>query len=149
MTERWFEDFQAGDEIRSPGKTLTEAEMIDFAFTYDPQPFHMDKVAAEGHMYGGLIAPGWMLGAIAFRLFMMTNPWGESSLGSPGVDALRWLRPVRAGDTLSVLVTVTEVRPSRSKPHMGLVHLDWQLQTQDGETAMTMKSIQMLKKRPV
>ncbi len=96
MSDRWFEDFKVGDQIVSSGKTLTEAEIIDWAFHFDPQPFHMDKVAAEEHMYGGLIASGWMLGTYAFRLFTMANPWApEASLGSPGIEGLR-LDPARA-----------------------------------------------------
>jgi len=148
MDGRWFEDFKVGDEIVSPGKTLTEAEIIDWAFHFDPQPFHMDKVAAEAHMYGGLIASGWMLGTYSFRLFIMTNPWApEASLGSPGLEELRWVRPVRPGDTIHVVVTIADARVSRSKPDRGVVVLDWQVRDQNGETAMTMRSIQLLKRR--
>lgn len=148
MREGWFEDFAVGDEIRSPGKTITEAEIVDWALTYDPQPFHMDKEAAAKHMYGGLIASGWMLGAISFRLFIMTNPFGEASLGSPGCDQLRWLQPVRPDDTIHVVVTVTETRPSRSKPDRGVVTMDWAVRNQNDETVMTMQSIQLLLRRP-
>ena len=149
MDGRWFEDFKVGDQIVSPGKTITEAEIIDWAFHFDPQPFHMDKVAAESHMYGGLIASGWMLGTYTFRLFTMANPWApNASLGSPGLEELRWVRPVRPGDTIHVVVTITDARPSRSKPDRGVVELDWQVLDQNDETAMTMRSIQLLKRRP-
>lgn len=148
MREGWFEDFSVGDEIRSPGKTITESEIIDWALAYDPQPFHMDKEAAAKHMYGGLIASGWMLGALSFRLFVMTNPFGEASLGSPGIDALRWLAPVRPGDTIHVVVTVGDSRPSRSKPDRGIVTMDWAVRNQRDETVMTMQSIQLLLRRP-
>ncbi len=74
MSGRWFEDFKVGDQIVSPGKTITEAEIIDWGFRFDPQPFHIDKEAAAEHMYGGLIASGWMLGTYSFRLFMLANP---------------------------------------------------------------------------
>jgi len=148
MDERWFEDFAVGDEFVSPAKTITEAEIVDWAFRYDPQPFHMDKQAAGAHMYGGLIASGWLLGAVAFRLFMMTNPWGAASLGSPGCDALRWVKPVRPDDTIHVVVTVTEARPSRSKPDRGVVNMAWDVRNQDGDTVMTMQSVQLLRRRP-
>ncbi|MBT5195725.1 MAG: MaoC family dehydratase [Rhodospirillaceae bacterium] len=149
MTDRWYEDVKVGEKIISPGKTLTEAEIINWAFQFDPQPFHMDKVAAEEHMYGGLIASGWMLGTYSFRLFLLTQPWAEeASLGSPGIDDLRWVRPVRPGDTIHVEVTVTDSRPSASKPDRGIVGLDWQLRDQNDEIAMTMRSIQLLRRRP-
>lgn len=148
MREGWFDDFSVGDEIHSPGKTVTESEIIDWALKYDPQPFHMDAEAARQHMYGGLIAPGWLVGALAFRLFVMTNPFGEASLGSPGCDELRWTMPVRPGDTIRTVVTVTDTRPSRSKPDRGVVSMDWAVKNQNGETVMTMKSIQLLLKRP-
>ena len=148
MQGRWYEDFTVGDEIVSPGKTITESEIIDWAFRYDPQAFHMDKVAAADHMYGGLIASGWLLGSVAFRLFMMTNPFGEASLGSPGCDELRWLTPVRPDDTIHVVVRITDARLSRSKPDRGIVGMDWAVRNQHGETVMTMKSVQLVRRRP-
>ena len=149
MSGRWFEDFKVGDQIVSPGKTLTEAEIIDWAFHFDPQPFHMDKVAAEAHMYGGLIASGWMLGTYALRLFTMANPRApEASLGSRGIEGLRWIRPVRPDDTIHVVVTITDSRLSESKPDRGVVGMDWEVLDQNDEVAMTMRSIQLLKLRP-
>ncbi|MDE0943597.1 MAG: MaoC family dehydratase [Alphaproteobacteria bacterium] len=149
MSDHWYEDFTVGDQIISPGKTLTEAEIIDWAFRFDPQPFHMDKVAAAEHMYGGLIASGWMLGTYAFRLFTMANPWApDASLGSPGVENLRWIHPVRPDDTIHVEVTITDSRPSASKPDRGVVGMDWQVIDQNDVVAMTMRSIQLLRRRP-
>ena len=148
MNGRWFEDFKVGDKIISPGKTITEAEIIDWAFRFDPQPFHMDKNAAAEHMYGGLIASGWMLGTYSFRLFMLANPWETTaSLGSPGMDEVRWIRPARPGDTLHVEVTITDSRPSSSKVDRGIVSLGWQLLNQNDELLMSMKSIQLLRRR--
>jgi len=149
MSDHWYEDFKVGDQIISPGKTLTEAEIIDWAFRFDPQPFHMDKVAAAEHMYGGLIASGWMLGTYAFRLFTMANPWApDASLGSPGVENLRWIHPVRPDDTIHVEVTITDSRPSAIKPDRGVVGMDWQVIDQNDVVAMTMRSIQLLRRRP-
>ncbi len=148
MSGRWYEDFKVGDEIISPGKTITEAEIIDWAFRFDPQPFHMDKNAAEAHMYGGLIASGWMLGTYSFRLFMLAHPWDpEASLGSPGVEDMRWIKPARPGDTIHVVVTIADARVSTSKPDRGIVNMDWRLCDQDDETLMTMRSVQLLRRR--
>ena len=148
MSGRWCEDFKVGDKIISPGKTITEAEIIDWAFRFDPQPFHMDKNAAAEHMYGGLIASGCMLGTYSFRLFMHANPWETAaSLGSPGIDEVRWIRPARPGDTLHVEVTITDSRPSSSKVDRGIVSLGWQLLNQNDELLMSMKSIQLLRRR--
>lgn len=148
MSERWFEDFHVGDAFRSPAKTFTESEIVDYAFTYDPQPFHIDKRAAEDSMYGGLIASGWQVMAVAFRLFMQTNPFGNASLGSPGVDELRWLRPVRPGDSIRTIVTCGETRPSRSKPDRGIAILEYNVVNQHEETVMTLKAVQLLRRRP-
>lgn len=144
---RWFEDFTVGEEIRSPAKTLSEAEIMDFAWRFDPQPFHIDKPAAEAGIYGGLIASGWHLGSLAFRLFTMTNTLGETSLGAPGVDEIRWLKPVRPGDTVYVVVRISDMRPSRSKTDRGIVMMDYRVINQNDETVMTMRGIQLMRRR--
>ena len=147
MAGRWYEDFTVGEEIRSPGKTLTEAEIVEFGFRYDPQPFHIDKQAAGASIYGGLIASGWHIGSIAFRLLTMTDVLGEASLGSPGIDELRWLKPVRPNDTLTTVVRITEMRPSRSKPDRGIVVMAYRIVNQDEETVMTMQALQLIRRR--
>lgn len=148
MTERWFEDFRVGDRFVSPGYTFTESEIIDFALRYDPQPFHMDRTAAERSPYGGLIASGWQIGSIAFRLFTMTNPFGRASQGSPGLDELRWLRPVRPGDTIRMEAEVIEVRASASRPDRGIAVLTYRALNQNGEPVMSMRAAQLLARRP-
>lgn len=147
INERFYEEFEIGDRIIAPGKTITEAEIIDYAFRYDPQPFHIDKEAAGKHMYGGLIASGFLVCSVAFRLFMMVNPFGGASLGSPGIDQMRWLLPVRPGDTIAVTVEVTAMRRSRSKPDRGLIDLAWQVLNQAGELVMSMQSVQIVRCR--
>ncbi len=147
MAGRWYEDFTVGEEIRSPGKTLTEAEIVEFGFRYDPQPFHIDKQAAGASIYGGLIASGWHIGSVAFRLLTMTDVLGEASLGSPGIDELRWLKPVRPNDTLTTIVRITEMRPSRSKPDRGIVVMAYRIVNQDEETVMTMQAMQLIRRR--
>jgi acyl dehydratase len=147
MAGRWYEDFEVGEEIRSPSKTMTEAEIVQFAFLYDPQPFHIDKPTAEASIYGGLIASGWHLTAVAFRLLMQAGVLGEASLGSPGIDELRWLQPVRPGDTITTVVEIAEKRLSRSKPDRGIVIMDYRIVNQDDEAVMTMRGIQLIRRR--
>jgi len=144
---KWFEDFAIGEEIVSPAKTFTEADIVDFAFRYDPQPFHLDKPAAEAGIYGGLIASGWHLGSVAFRLFTMTNALAAASLGSPGLDEVRWLKPVRPGDTVRTVVVIADKRPSRSKPDRGIVTMDYRVINQEDEVVMTMRGIQLVARR--
>jgi acyl dehydratase len=145
----YLEDFKAGDEFASPGITLTEAQIIEFALTFDPQPFHVDASAAASGPFGGLIASGFHTAALTFRLFWQTGVLGEASLGSPGFDELRWLKPVRPGDTLRVVARVVDVTRSRSKPDRGAVKMAYTTMNQHGEPVMTLVAIQLVKARPV
>ncbi|MBF1166410.1 MAG: MaoC family dehydratase, partial [Dechloromonas agitata] len=125
-----------------------EAEIIDFAWRYDPQPFHLDATAALGSPYGGLIASGFQSLAICFRLFIQSGVLAESSMGSPGIDELRWLAPVRPGDTLHSEIEVLEVRPSSSRPDRGIARLKYQAVNQRGETVLTFIVNHLLRRRP-
>jgi acyl dehydratase len=144
----YFEDFTPGREFRTDGATITEAQILDFALAFDPQPFHLDAEAAKESIFGGLIASGFQTMALTFRLFIQTRALAASSLGSPGVDELRWLRPVRPGDTLRAVVQVVEQRPSTSKPDRGIVRLHWASLNQRGEPVLTMTSMQLVRRRP-
>ncbi len=150
MTVRdlYFEDFTPGREFRTEGATLTEGQIVDFALSFDPQPFHLDAEAARETIFGGLIASGFQTMALTFRLFVETRALVACSLGSPGVDELRWLRPVRPGDTLRATVQVLEQRPSTSKPDRGIVRLRWTTLNQRGEPVLTMTSMQLVRRRP-
>lgn len=128
-----FEDFTVGRVFRSAGCTLTEAEIVSFALTYDPQPFHIDKEAAKDTPFGGLIASGFQTLALGFRLFYQTGAIAACSLGGAGVDELRWTAPVRPGDTLKVEVEVVEQRPSQSRPDRGRVRMLYRLLNQQGD----------------
>ena len=143
----YFEDFTPGREFRTDGVTITEGQILDFALAFDPQPFHLDAEAAKETIFGGLIASGFHTMALTFRLFAQTRALAACSLGSPGVDELRWLRPVRPGDTLRATVTVQEQRPSTSKPDRGIVRLLWTALNQRGEPVLTMTSMQLVKRR--
>lgn len=122
-----FADFHAGQRIHAGPNVLTEAEVLQFARSYDPQWFHADPAAAAAGRFGGLIASGWHTCAIAMRLLVDTALTGSESFASPGVAQVRWPHPVRPGDTLRLLATVTEVRRSSSRPQLGIVTWRWQL----------------------
>lgn len=148
MNTRFLDDLTVGDRFISGGLTLTEAEIIDFAFRYDPQSFHLDTVAAAESPYGGLIASGFQSLALCFRLFIQSGILAGSSMGSPGIDELRWLAPVRPGDTLRSEVEVLEVRPSSSKPDRGIARLQYRALNQRGETVLSFIVAHLLKRRP-
>ncbi|HEY3466470.1 MAG TPA: MaoC family dehydratase [Amycolatopsis sp.] len=121
MTDRYFEDYVPGVTYDCGSIEVTEAEILEFARRFDPQTFHVDPVAAVDGPYGGLIASGWHTASLMMRLYADNYLSPLSSLGSPGVDELRWPRPVRPGAVLSLRATVLEARLSRSKPDRGLV----------------------------
>ena len=146
--EVYFEDFTPGREFRTEGITVTEGQIIDFAMTFDPQPFHLNVEAAKATIYEGLIASGFQTMALTFRLFVQTRALAACSLGSPGVDEVRWLRPVRPGDTLRATVHVLDRRPSTSKPDRGIVRLHWTTVNHRGEPVLTMTSMQLVRRRP-
>lgn len=148
MDTRFLDDLTPGQRFTSPGLTLTEAEIIDFAWRYDPQPFHLDANAAAGSPYGGLIASGFQSLAICFRLFIQSGVLAESSMGSPGIDELRWLAPVRPGDTLHSEIEVLEVRPSTSKPDRGIARLKYQAVNQRGEAVLSFIVMHLLRRKP-
>ena len=148
MTSRFLDDFTPGQHFTTPGVTLTEADIIDFAWRYDPQPFPLDATAAANSPYGGLIASGFQSLALCFRLFIQSGLLAESSMGSPGIDELRWLLPVRPGDTLHGRVEVLEVRPSRSKPDRGIARFKYQAVNQRGETVLSFIVNHLLRCRP-
>jgi len=145
--KHYWEDFNVGDTAPMGERRLEAAEMVAFAKAFDPQPFHVDEAAARESMYGGLIASGWHTAALCMRLIVALLGPGSGSLGSPGVDELRWLKPVRPGDELSVRVEVLEAIPSRSKPDRGLVKLRYTMRNQDGDDVMTMIALGLVLRR--
>jgi len=146
--ERFFEDYPVGEIAEFGDHAVTEDEIIGFANRYDPQPFHTDHAAAAESIYGGIIASGWMTGSIAMRLMVDHYISPLSSMGSPGIDELRWLKPVRPGDRLRVRVAVIDSRPSQSKPDRGMILLSWEVINQKAETVLTMKAWGMYRRRP-
>lgn len=146
--ERYFEDYRPGLVCVYGSEYVQEKEVIEFARRFDPQFIHTDPATAAEGPFGGLIASGWHTASLMMRIFASSYLNEHASLGGAGVDKLRWLSPVRPGDTLSAKFTVVEARKSRSKPDRGLVHIDIELSRGDGEVVMTMRSISMLRTRP-
>jgi acyl dehydratase len=141
------DDLTVGDRFESKGMTLTEADIVGFARQWDPQPFHIDSEAAGRSHFGGLIASGFQTLAVAFRMFYQTGVIVDANMGGPGVDELRWLLPVRPGDTLRVAAEVKEIVPSRSKPDRGLLKLGLAASNQRGDVVMTATLLVMMRRQ--
>jgi acyl dehydratase len=149
IDQRYFEDYIPGAIHEFGSIIVEEAEIISFAKRFDPQPFHIDPEAAEKSVYGGLIASGWHSAALMMRLFVDHYLSHVASHGSPGLDELRWLEPVRPGDTLSVRVTITETRRSHTKPDRGIVRAYCEGLNQHRKVVVTMKAINILACREI
>ena len=135
---RAFEDFTVGLTIVHGSRTVTRSDIIAFAAKFDPQPFHLDEAAPETGLTGGLIASGWHIAAIFMRLLTDSLLLDSTCLGSPGVETLKWAKPLRPGDTLSGRSTVTAARPSRSRPDRGIVSFRHEALNQTGDVVMWM-----------
>ena len=146
--ERYFEDFAPGSVHEYGPAEVSEAEILEFARKYDPQPIHVDPDWARTGPFGGLIASGWHTAALMMRLLVENYLPAGASLASPGIDELRWVRPVRPGDMLSARVTVVEARPSPSKPDRGLLRSRIEVIDGDGSVVMTLVALNMLRRRP-
>jgi acyl dehydratase len=144
VEKRYFEDYASGAVHEFGSIAVDEAEMIAFARRFDPQPFHTDPEAAEQSVFGGLIASGWYTASLMMRLFVDHYLSHVASLSSPGVDELRWLKPVRPGDAIWLRVTVSKTQRSRSKPDRGIVHSYIEALNQNGEIVMSMKAMNLL-----
>jgi acyl dehydratase len=148
ITDRYLEDYVEGDVHRF-GEIVVEAdELIAFAKRFDPQAMHTDPEAAKNTPFGGLIASGWHTAGLMMRLYVEHYLTNVASLASPGLDELRWLKPVRPGDMLSVCVTVLKTVPSKSKPDRGAVTSFIEVINQASEIVMTLKVVNIIGKRP-
>ena len=146
--EYYFEDATVGDVLDLGSRTVSEAEILAFARDFDPQPFHIDPEAAAQSIFGGIIASGWHTCALTMRLMVDSFLSRAASLGSPGVEHIRWLQPVRPGDTLTARIVVLDVRPSQSKPDRGSVQMRTEVTNQAGDLVMTMESTGLVGRRP-
>jgi acyl dehydratase len=149
MSGEWyFEDFHPGQEIDLGTRSVSEDEIIAFASQFDPQPFHVDPEAAAGSIYGGVIASGWHTCSMMMRMVVDGLMARSSSMGSPGLDGVRWLRPVRPGDTLQVRYVTKDVKASNSRPDRGVVWSKWVATNQHGEVVCTIEGMGMFARRP-
>ncbi len=143
----YWEDLLPGT-VRDLGKvTVTALEIKEFAEQFDPQPFHVDELAGRRSIFGNLCASGWHTCAMAMRLTVDNFLRESSSMGSPGLESLRWLKPVYPDDTLSLTYTITESRPLRKRTNAGLVRSKWEMCNQNGEKVMEMEGYGMFRRR--
>ena len=147
-TPRYFEDYTPGAVFATGAIAVSAQEIIDFARRYDPQAMHTDPEAAAAGRFDGLIASGWHTAALMMRLFATHFLSPESSIASPGIDELRWPRPVRPGDALSLRITVLEARRSRTRPEQGVVRSLIEVLNQDGAVVMSLKPVSLIACRP-
>ncbi len=143
----YWEDFPAGDVRDFGAMAVGHDAVVAFARQFDPQPFHVDDEAAKATLFGGLCASGWHTCAMAMRMMCDAYLLDSASLGSPGIDQLRWLKPVFPGDTLAMRMEVLQARPMASKPQVGLVQSRWTVRNQHGEPVLTMEGWGMFRRR--
>jgi acyl dehydratase len=148
MRDYYLEDLKPGDVFSSPRFTLSEQQLLDFARSYDPQPFHLDHAAGAASAFGALVAGGFQTAALSWALALKTGVFDKCALAGLGVDALRWPKPVCAGDTLTCRFEVLEVRKSASRPDAGIATSRFDLFNQRDELVFTMRMTQLLKCRP-
>lgn len=147
-TPRWYwEDFTPGLTMTFGPRLVEREEIIRFASDFDPQPFHLDEEAGKASLFGGLAASGWHTAGIVMRMMCDGFILDSSSLGSPGLDNLKWHKPVMAGDELSARMSVLDSRPMKSKAHVGLVQTRWEALNQRNEVVMTIESWAMFGRR--
>ncbi len=144
---QYFEDFRVGETTELGECTITRDEIVEFARAYDPQPFHVDEGAAAEGPFGGLIASGWHTAAIFMGLFVRGILLDSASMGSPGVEEIRWLEPVRPGDRLTGRVTVTKTEPSAKRADRGTIFTTSEVLNGDGKVVMTLKARGYFKRR--
>ena len=145
--DRYFEDYLPGSVFEYGEIRVEEAEIVEFARRYDPQLIHIDRDAAASGPFGGLIASGWHTATIMMRLLVDRFLPKAASLGSPGIDELRWIRPVRPGDVLRLRVSILEARRSRSKPNRGMVRTLVEVLNQNAEVVMSLKPVNLIRCR--
>jgi acyl dehydratase len=143
----FWEDFLLGQTFQLGQKSVTADEIVRFAAEFDPQPFHVNALAAQHSLYGGLIASGWHTCALLMRLMCDRYLLDAASCGSPGLESIKWMKPVRPGDTLSAQMTVVDSRVMNSKPHIGLIRSDYAMFNQHGEQVLAMSGWGMFKRR--
>lgn len=146
--DMYFEDFETGHIYESEGITITRAMILDFSRNFDPLPFHLDETAAEASHFGGLIASGWQVGVLSFKMFAQSGILTPGAMGAPGMEDVRWLKPVRPGDTVRMRSEVLSTRPSGSRDDRGYVELKMDVLNQKDDVVMDYRVMEILKTRP-
>jgi acyl dehydratase len=144
----WWEDFKVGDVLELGRHTFTVQEIVSFGKQFDPQPFHLDQGVASKGPFGGLIASGWQVCAIGMKMLVERLMDETESVGSPGIEKVRWLKPVRPGDTLAYRVRVVDTRPSATRSEVGLVKHLWEATNQTGELVLTLEGWAFFGRKP-
>ena len=145
--EYYWEDLTVGSVRDLGSASLNVEEIKEFAAKFDPQPFHLDEEAARHSMFGALCASGWHTCSLAMGMTVRNFLSKAASLGSPGVESLKWLKPVYPGDTLRLRQVIVEARPLRSRPDVGIVRSRWEMSNQHGEPVMQMEGYGMFRRR--
>ncbi len=135
-----YEDLEVGSRTEVGKHRFTADEIVTFAQAYDPQPFHVDAQAAKSSMFGGLVASGWHTCSVFMGMLVRGVLQGSTSMGSPGIEEIRWIKPVRAGDTITMYNKILDKRLSESKPDRGIVTTEWEGVDEQGETVITVRS---------
>jgi acyl dehydratase len=135
-----YEDLEVGSATEVGKHTFTPEEIIDFASQFDPQPFHLSEEGGRASLFGGLAASGWHTCSVMMGMLVRNTLAGSTSLGSPGIDEIRWLKPVLAGDTLTMYLKIHEKRVSSSRPNVGIVSIEWVGENQRGDTVISVRS---------
>ncbi len=143
----YWEDLEVGSTRELGSVSPTRAQILDFARQFDPQPFHLDDAAAEASVFGKLCASGWHTCAMAMRLMVDNFLSQAAALGSPGLESLKWTKPVYPGDVLSLRHRVLDRRPMASRPSVGLVRTVWEMHNQHGEQVLHMEGWGMFRRR--
>lgn len=144
----YFEDFSEGQRIEAGSRTVTREEILAFATQFDPQPFHVDDAAGDASIFGSVIASGWHTCSMMMRMVVDSVLGDSSSMGSPGLDKVRWLLPVKPGDTLSVAYLTTQTKASGSRPDRGVVWSTWEARNQHGDVVCIIEGMGMFGRRP-
>lgn len=148
MVGHYFEELAVGDVFHSAEVTVSEDEIVEFAERYDPRPYHIDAAAAAATEFGGLIASGFHTLALSFSFLVGSGVIEAANLGSPGLDQVRWLKPLRPGATIRLVSEVTNLRPSRSKPDRGIVSMHHRTLDRDDQVLMTADCLHIVGRRP-
>jgi len=148
VPEIYLDDLRPGQTFALGRRDISRDEIVEFAKAWDPQPFHVDEAAAQASIYGGLIASGWHTVCVFMRLFADGLLNRAAAIGSPGIDELRWRKPVFAGDSLEAGAEILEVRPSRSRPDRGVARIRSYVRNQQGDEVLSMVAIVMFLRRP-